>query len=96
MLMSVAFMRSSEGRIPVQILDRGNALLIECRDAAAFLRHIGKVDACQVFPSDAYVRAVVTRGEGAWVELYDALGTLCAQPWRLGPDDAARLLVDAC
>lgn len=94
--MTVAFMRSSEGRIPIQLMERGSTLLIECRDAGAFLRHIGALTPGQILPSDAYVRAVVMRGEGAWVELLDSLGALCAQPWRLEPDDATRLLVDAC
>ena len=93
--MTVVFVQSVEGKFPVQVLQRGAATLLECRDASAFLRHIGALRADTTLPSDAYVRAVVTRGEGAWVELYDALGTVCAEPWRLGPDEAKRLLVDA-
>ena len=94
--MTVAFVRSAEGKIPIQILEREHATLIECRQPAAFLRHIGAIKPGIELPLDTFVRAVVTRGEGAWVELLDALGTVCANPWRLGADDAARLLVDAC
>lgn len=93
--MSVVLVQSVEGPFPVQVMERGSSTLLECRDAAAFLRHIGALRAGVELPSDAYVRAVVTRDEGAWVELYDALGTVCAKPWRLEPDEAKRLLVDA-
>jgi hypothetical protein len=93
---SVATVHSAEGEIPVQILERGTATLIECRQAAAFLRHIGALRPGTELPRDAFVRAVVTRGEGAWVELLDSLGVLCAAPWRLGAADAARLFGDAC
>ena len=92
MLMTVGFVRSAEGDIPVQVLERGATTLIECRQAAAFLRHIGAIDAGAALPEDAYVRAVVKSGQGAWVELFDALGSMCAKPWRLAAQDAARLL----
>lgn len=95
MLMNVVFVRSAEGKIPVQVLERGGNTLLECREAAAFLRHIGAFEPGQVLPEDSYVRAVVTAGKGAWIELFDSLGSVCAQPWRLEADDAQRLLVDA-
>lgn len=95
MLMSVVLVHSADGQFPIQVLERGSTTLLECRDAGAFLRHIGALDEGVELPSDAYVRAVVTRTEGAWVELYDALGSVCAKPWRLEPDKAKRLLVDA-
>lgn len=96
MLMTVAFVHSAEGDIPVQVLERGATRLIECHQAAAFLRHIGAIGAEARLPRDAYVRAVVKPGEGAWVELFDALGSLVAEPWRLGVEDAARLFGDTC
>lgn len=94
--MTVAFVRSTEGKIPIRRLERGSSTLIECRDAAAFLRHIGAIGPDTVLPEDAYVRAVVMPGEGGWVELLDGLGTLCQEPWKLGAEDAARLIGDTC
>jgi hypothetical protein len=95
-LMTIAFVRSSEGKIPIRRLERGSATLIECRNATAFLRHIGAIGPDTVLPDDAFVRAVVTPGEGGWVEVLDALGTLCQEPWRLGAEAAARLIGDTC
>jgi hypothetical protein len=94
--MAVACVRSAEGNIPIQLAQRGGATLIECRHATAFLRHIGAIAPGTVLPSDAYVRAVITRGEGAWIELLDSLGSVCAEPWRLGAEEAARLIGEAC
>ncbi|GEM_PF-3094141 len=75
---------SADGQsISVGVAEHDGRTLLECRDAAAFLRHLLDDPSLPEFAPNTYVRGFVAPGEGAWFELFDALGTRSRDPIRL-------------
>lgn len=75
---------ASDGQaIQVGVTEHDGRTLIECRDAAAFLRHVLDDPALPELSPDTLVRGFVSPGEGAWFELLDAFGACTKEPIRL-------------
>lgn len=81
------YVHSSDGRsIRVGVAEHDGRTLLECGDAAAFLRLLLDDPSYPELAPDTYVRGFVSPGEGAWFELFDSLGTRSRDPIRLDED----------
>ncbi len=89
------YVHASDGNaIHVGVAEHDGRTLIECRDAAAFLRHVLEDPALPELSPDTFVRGFVSPGEGAWFELFDALGARSRDPIRLDEDRVRERLAE--
>lgn len=94
LLMRLGYLHGEQcARIPIRIGRHDGNTLIECHDAAAFLRTaVESVDPIRVSP-ETFIRGVFRPGKGASFQLFDTLGTVSQDILTL-TDEEARILLD--
>ncbi len=78
--MRTGYLRLDGGReIPVHVGSRAGNILVECHDAAAFLRKVTSGRLSPDLPPDSYLRGVIFGGHDAVLQLFDRLGRVSSE-----------------
>ena len=91
--MKQVVLRTADGiDLPVSVAESGPKRLVECREAATFLRHISGNRCDPELSPDTFLRGVVIPGEGAFFQLRDVFGVVADDVCRLTDSEVRETL----